>query len=200
MPGMVVHGITYAHTRAHTHTYIYIYVRAWKRGRVELKRMGEGDAGYIRLQTALVQRIFRRGAGPGRILRVASFLSRPLSTLAGQKLLLCSGDRVVPHGTSLWNYEREILLSVPCSYPRQQPAESSAERWKPGLCTCSTTESVALPLRSDRALPGPDVCARSSAAAEMRATFCANYGSVRLLPGGEEAGFRLERGRMKDAG
>lgn len=117
-----------------------------------------------------------------------------LSTLAGQKLLLlCSGDRVVPHGTSLWNYEREILLSVPCSYPRQQPAESSAERWKPGLCTCSTTESVALPLRSDRALPGPDVCARSTAAAEMRATFCANYGSVRLSRGGE-GGFRLERG------
>lgn len=90
-------------THVRTHTRIYVYVRAWKRGRVELKRMGEGDAGYIRLQTALVQRIFRRGAGPGRILRVASFLSRPLSTLAGQKLLLCSGDRVVPHGTSLWN-------------------------------------------------------------------------------------------------
>lgn len=35
-----------------------------------------GDAGYIRLQTALVQRIFRRGVGPGRILRVAR--SQPL--------------------------------------------------------------------------------------------------------------------------
>lgn len=164
MPGMVVHGITYAHARPHTHT--YIYVCAWKRGRVELKRTGEGDAGYIRLQTALVQRIFRRGAGPGRILRVASFLSRlpPSLHLGGAKaLLLCSGDRVVPRGTSLVELRaREILLSVPRSiYPRQQqPAESSAERWKPGLCTCSTTESVASPFEKRPSAAGTR-CLRS---------------------------------------
>ena len=76
---------------------------------------------------------------------------RPSATAPRQKLLLYSSFA----GTSL-QLERDPL-SVP-SYPGSE----SSVKGRSLLCTCSTTESVAFPLRRDRALLGLDVCARLS--------------------------------------
>lgn len=75
----------------------------------------------------------------------------PSATAPRQKLLLYSSFA----GTSL-QLERDPL-SVP-SYPGSE----SSVKGRSLLCTCSTTESVAFPLRRDRALLGLDVCARLS--------------------------------------
>lgn len=95
--------------RAHTRTHTYIYALG---ERVELKRMREEGEG-CRLCTVAdslgPEDISQRGWGPGRILRVASFLSSPPPWRGKSLLSFARATACSTPGTSLWNYEREIL-------------------------------------------------------------------------------------------
>lgn len=121
---------------------------------------GDRDAGYIWLQTALVQRIFRREVQveSWRLLGLNPSESRSLLPRGGrrQKLLLYSRNKPATRTRS--------ILPVP-SYP----GSVSSVKGRSSLCTCSTTECVALLWRLAHAVE--TWCLRLQLRPEMRATF-----------------------------
>lgn len=189
-------------TRAPTHTHIYICM-CLEKGESGVKEDGRGGCRLYTVADSLgPEDISQRGwsrSDPEGCLVLKPPPSLPPRTLAGQKLFSFARATGLFHAEqALWNYERERSSSlfraafIPGSSSRRSlrlkgGSLASVRVQRPNLSL--------LPLRSDRALPGPDVCARSSAAAEMRATFCANYGSVRLHRGGRRGWvWCLERG------
>lgn len=124
-----------ARARAHTHTHTHVYIRAWGESRVkEDERGGGGMQVMYGCRQPWSRGYFAEGLGSRSNPEGCLVLKLP-STLAGQKpSLLCSGDGLFHAGNKPVELRTRDPLSVPCSYPRQ-PAESSAERWKPPLAS-----------------------------------------------------------------